>query len=255
MPIAFLVVTCLAGLVLGRILAEVAKQVSTRDGLAVTRISCAACTTRLASRRESVASWILLWGTCVTCGRRIPLRYLAVELGSAAAFLAMALRFGAVPALPAFSALAAVLVALAAIDISDRVVPRRLLGPALAWGSATLVLASATTGRWGEVRDGALGGLLAFAVFLLIAAVTRGGIGFGDVRLAGTVGVFLGWLGLPLVLLGLLWAFALAALVGLALVCTGRRAYRSTMPFVPYIAAGTLSVVLLGVPVQGLWRV
>jgi leader peptidase (prepilin peptidase)/N-methyltransferase len=73
-------------------------------------------------------------------------------------------------------------------------------------------------------------------------------MGFGDVRLAGLLGFFLGWLGLAHVALGLFLGFLFGAVLGALLLATGRRNRRQAIPFGPFLAAGAIVAVLFGHP-------
>ena len=88
--------------------------------------------------------------------------------------------------------------------------------------------------------------LVPFAALLIIHLVSPRGMGFGDVRLASILGLFLGWLSLGHVALGLFAGFALGALVGGVLILARRAERRQALPFGPFLAAGTVVTVLFG---------
>ena len=85
--------------------------------------------------------------------------------------------------------------------------------------------------------DGLLGFTLGGGLLLLVAVVSRGGMGGGDIKMAAALGLLLGW---RQVLLALFLAFALGSAVGLIMFLSRRRAWRAAIPFGPYLALGAL---------------
>ena len=75
------------------------------------------------------------------------------------------------------------------------------------------------------------------------------GMGFGDVRIAGLIGMLLGWLSIGHVLLGLFLGFLTAAVVGVGLVAVGLRTRKDNVPFGPFLALGAVLSVLFGSPI------
>ncbi|MGH9082197.1 MAG: prepilin peptidase [Acidimicrobiales bacterium] len=161
-----------------------------------------------------------------------------------------AARLGAVPQLAAYCLLGAGLVAMSSVDLGTGLVPRRILYPTLAVTAAALLAASAAAGRWGSLAGAAGGGAAAFGVFAAVWWIYPRGLGFGDVRLAGLVGMSLGWLGFRQLYIGFLAAFALGVVVGVAtLVARGTTKF----PFAPALAAGAMVGVLWGGYLGNLW--
>jgi leader peptidase (prepilin peptidase) / N-methyltransferase len=162
-----------------------------------------------------------------------------------AVLAAVAWRIGADPALPAFCYLAVAGVALAFIDAALRRLPDPITLPSYVVGTALLGLAAAVTEHGGTRFEHALIGMV--ALFLLYAAqwlVVPAQIGLGDVKLAGVLGLYLGWLGMPAWLLGVCAGFVLAAVYSAALLATRRATLRSSIPFGPFMLAGALVAVL-----------
>jgi leader peptidase (prepilin peptidase)/N-methyltransferase len=94
---------------------------------------------------------------------------------------------------------------------------------------------------------------LAFGLFAALHAMSPRWMGYGDVRLAGLLGGYLGWLGLAYVPVGLFVGFLLGALTGIALVAAKRMSRRGALPFGPFLAAGALTAVLWGEPLIAAW--
>jgi len=83
-------------------------------------------------------------------------------------------------------------------------------------------------------------------VLLAIHVAVPRGMGFGDVRLAGVIGMMLGWLGLRYLFLGLFLAFLLASVIGVALIAARLRSRKDAVPFGPFMALGAVLAVLWG---------
>ena len=237
----------LIGLVAGSFAGVVVDRVPAGGSVIRPPSHCDACGTPLrASDNIPVVSYLALRGRCHHCRSRIPLRVLVTELVTAGVFVLLAFRLPTLWALPAYCVLAAGLVALSAIDLDVRRLPTPVVYWTGAIGAAGLVLASAGSGRWTALASAAIGGAACFAVFFTIFFAVPKGMGFGDVRLATLCGVFLGWLGLRLVPLGILLGFVVAGLPAIALVVLGRATRKSQLPFGPFLAAGTLVGVCFG---------
>ena len=158
----------------------------------------------------------------------------------------MAMRFGPSPALPAFCYLAGIGVPLAVIDARCQRLPDALTLPSYPVALALLGLAALLLPGGAGHFLGALAGLaLAWGVFLLQVLIYPAGLGWGDVKLAGLLGLYLGWLGLGALVAGLFLGYLFAAAAGLALIAARRASRKSRLPFGPYLLAGTFTAILL----------
>ena len=171
-------------------------------------------------------------------------------LGTGLAFAIMALRFGPGPPLPAFCYLAGIGIPLAMIDIRCRRLPDALILPSYPVALAFLGLAALLLPGGGHHFVSALAGMaVAWALFLLQVLIYPAGLGGGDVKLSGLLGLYLGWLGLGPLAAGLFLGYAFAAVTGLALIAVKLATRRSYLAFGPFLLAGTLAAVLLsGLP-------
>jgi leader peptidase (prepilin peptidase)/N-methyltransferase len=134
--------------------------------------------------------------------------------------------------------LAAVLVAVAAIDLDLHIIPNKIVYPAAAWG-----LASALLIRLGDTPELLAWGAGALAFLLLAALAYPGGMGMGDVKLAGVMGLYLGSSVLP----ALLIAFLAGSLYGGVMMARhGVAARKMGVPFGPFLALGGLIALLVG---------
>jgi leader peptidase (prepilin peptidase)/N-methyltransferase len=238
------------GLCVGSFLNVVIHRVPQKESVVRPRSHCPSCDAAIADRDNiPVLSWLLLRGRCRSCGARISLRYPLVELGTGALFVAAAVRLGATWQLPAFCVFFASLLAISVIDLDHYIIPNRVIYPTLAVTVPLLVLAAAADGSWGLLRNAAIGGVGGFAVLLAIHVAMPRGMGFGDVRLAGVIGMMLGWLGLRYLFLGLFLGFLLASLIGIGLIAARLRTRKDAVPFGPFMAMGAVLAVLWGQPI------
>jgi leader peptidase (prepilin peptidase)/N-methyltransferase len=239
----------LLGLLVGSFLNVVIHRVPRHESVVRPRSRCPGCGTTLAERDNiPVLSWLVLRGRCRTCGEPISARYPAIELLTALVFAAVGARFGADWSVPAYLVLAAALLAVSAIDLEHFVVPNRVLLATVAVGVPLLVLAAAVDHRWDDLGTAAIGAAVAFALLLVINLVNPRGMGMGDVKLAGVLGAWLGFLDLGHVFLGLFLGFLLGSVGGILLIATGVRSRKDHIPFAPFLAAGALLAVLVGGP-------
>jgi leader peptidase (prepilin peptidase) / N-methyltransferase len=149
------------------------------------------------------------------------------------------------PDLFAFLAAAVLGVPLAAVDLASLRLPDPLVGALLAAVAVALPAAAILTGDPGRLGRAALGGALCFTLHLAAALLPGGPLGPGDVKLAGVLGLLLGWLGWPAVGLGLALPHLLNGPVAVVLLVTRRAGRRTALPFGPALLAGALLATVL----------
>lgn len=227
------------GAVIGSFLNVVIHRIPRGQSIVTPRSRCPGCATEISPRDNvPVLSWVLLRGRCRGCGEAISGRYPAVELLTAAVFAAVVAARGIGADLLALLPFAAMLVAVAAIDLEHRIVPNRILLPMAVWA----VVAGALF-RSGELPGLLAGGAGAFLFLLLAALAYPAGMGMGDVKLAGVMGLYLG----PSIAPAMLIAFVAGSLVGMAIVArAGKEARKQGVPFAPFLALGGLAGLLAG---------
>lgn len=254
--LGFVVGLCFVlGLLVGSFLNVVIHRVPRHESVVSPRSACPKCGTEITSRDNiPVVSWLLLQGRCRSCGEPISARYPLVELLTGVVFAMVGGRLGADWALPAFLVFSAGLIALSVIDLETYLLPRKVVYPTLFATAGLLLLAGAVTRDLRGLAEAAAGGLIAFAIFFAIHFVSPKGMGFGDVRLAGVIGMALGWIELPLVGVGLFLAFVLATIVGVSLMLFGGRSRKDKVPFGPFLAGGALLAVLVGQSILGFYK-
>jgi prepilin signal peptidase PulO-like enzyme (type II secretory pathway) len=164
---------------------------------------------------------------------------------AAVLLLGMGLRFGVTPVLPAFGYLAVISAPLAFIDVAVRRLPDALTLPSYPAALVLLAAAAAVTPDGSRhLVTGLIGMAAALAFFVLQVLIYPAGIGWGDVKLSGVMGLYLGWFGARAVLTGLIGGYLLAALAGLVLIAARRATRKTHIPFGPFMLAGALAVIL-----------
>ena len=240
------VVTAALGALVGLLTPRVAWRLSVEYG-EPPRSACADC------GHES-SSWVRLRVACPGCGRRLgPRPWLTTAVG-AAALGALGWAFGLDPVLPGYLAVAAVGVLLAFVDLAVLRLPDPLVGTAAALGGGVLLLISLLDWSFGPLLRALLGALVLFTVYFVIALIPGANLGFGDVKLSAVLGLMLGWLGWPAVLLGLVVPHLLNGPVALVLLVSGRAGRGTDLPLGPALLAGALVAVVIarhGLPLFG----
>lgn len=247
-------VAVLLGLCTGSFLNVVIYRLPRRESISRPPSACPGCSSQL-KRRDlvPVLSWIALRAKCRTCKTRISGRYPSVELLNAVVFGLVAARFSQLLPLAAYLVLSAGCVTLSAIDFDTKTLPTRLVYLTGALGAAPLIATAAVNhDRAGLVRA-AISGAVVATMFFITWFIAPNGIGFGDVRFAGVLAVFLGWLGFGYVFVGLTLAFVAGAVVGITLMIFGRAGRKTAVPFGPFLALGALVAILAGQPIIQWW--
>ena len=241
------VVLAVLGLLVGSLLTTVIARVPDAEPVLTPGPRCPACHAPIRGRDAvPVASWFLLRRRCRDCGAPISARYPLVEVLTAAMFVLVGASIGLTWALPAFLYLTAVSIALAVIDLDTKRLPNALTLPAYPVMAGLLLLPTLVEGSWGQLGRALLGGAGMLVFYLALALIYPAGMGMGDVKLAGTLGAGLAWLGWGPLLVGGFLAFLLGAVIGLGLMVLGRAGRRSTIPFGPFMVAGTLLGIVVG---------
>jgi len=142
----------------------------------------------------------------------------------------------------------AMAVTVSVTDLTHRLVPRQLLYGALVLLVPLLVLVSVHLDAWRPLADAAAAGLVAFAVFFAIWFFVPRGMGFGDVRLAGVIGVAVGYLGLLEAYLAFLVGFVLGLVFGLVLMVGSGSGRKTRIPFAPALCIGAAVAIVWGAP-------
>lgn len=234
------------GLLIGSFLNVVVWRVPRGESLVSPGSHCPTCDVAIRwFDNVPVVSWLLLRGRCRNCGEGISLRYPVVELVTAVLFALTAWRFmnddwtvSLVFQLIAYLYLAAISIALTLIDIEHHRLPNSIVLPSVV---VSLLLFSASAvfdGVWTNLIRATIGGLVLFAAYFLMMVVYPAGMGFGDVKLAAVLGIYLGWLGWGALVVGSFAAFVLGGIFSGLLMLAGKATRKSGIPFGPWMVAG-----------------
>lgn len=250
MTVVLTVAAGILGLLIGSFLNVVVWRVPRGESVVSPPSACPRCGHRIRPwDNVPVVSWLVLRGRCRDCAAPIAIRYPLVEAGTAVAFGAVAAWVGLSWALPAWLYLAAVSIALGLIDLEAHRLPDVIVLPSYPVALALLALGAADPGGtadWVALLHAAIGGAAFFAVYFAILVVYPAGMGFGDVKLAGVLGLYLGFVGWGALVVGWFAAFLLGGLFSLGLVAARRAGRRSSIPFGPWMLAGAWLGAVLG---------
>jgi leader peptidase (prepilin peptidase)/N-methyltransferase len=254
------------GLAIGSFLNVVAYRVPLGLSVVSPPSACPGCHSQIEPRDNvPLLSWVLLRGKCRHCAEPISPRYLVVEAITGALFVAVALAMlpavlGAATApaavsgalaLVAFLYLAAISVALSAIDIDVQKLPNRIVLPSYIVGAVLLGAAALVGGDPVALGRAAAGAGILVAFYLVLAIAKPGGMGMGDVKLAGVIGLYLGYLGWGQLVVGAMGAFILGGLFGIAVLIARRGKGGRAIPFGPWMLAGAWVGIFAGEQITG----
>lgn len=169
----------------------------------------------------------------------------AIAVVVAVVCVVLAAATGARPELVVWLVLAPVGVLLAVVDFVAHRLPDVLTLPLAAAALVLLGGAAVVPGAGGSWTSALLGSLLLGACYFVLFLLSRG-FGFGDVKLALTLGAVLGWYGWAIVLIGTFVGYLLGALYGIGLMVAGRAGRATRIPFGPFLLAGAFAGLLLG---------
>lgn len=259
MLIAATAVAGLFGLLIGSFLNVVIWRVPRDESVVRPGSSCPGCGTAILPRHNlPVLSWLLLRGRARCCGMPIRVRYPIVELVTGVAFAAVAAwaMVGTLPgwALPAFWYFAAISIALAVIDLDVHRLPDKIVLPSYPVVAALLLLPVVLD------RDGpglvpvlirvAVGGAALWLFYFLLVVIYPAGMGGGDVKLAGLLGMYLGFRGWPELVVGGAAGFALGGVLSVLLLATGVVTRKTMLPYGPFMLAGAWLAMAVADPVS-----
>lgn len=207
-----------------------------------------------------VVAWLALRGKCRSCSAPISARYPLVELGTGVFFfvvsLPLAAQLAAVQptvnaiasglALVAFLYLAAISIALSFIDIEHHRLPNAIVLPAYAVGVVLLATSCILVGDYAALLRAGVGLVAMAGGYLALAVLWKGGMGLGDVKLAGVLGLYLGYSGWGALAVGSIGAFILGGIFGLALILLHKTTRKSGIPFGPWMVLGAWVGILFG---------
>jgi leader peptidase (prepilin peptidase)/N-methyltransferase len=259
---AFVVtVAAVLGLAVGSFLNVVVWRVPRGESLVRPASHCPRCEHPIrAWDNIPVLSWLILRARCRDCGEPIAARYPLVEASTGVLFAGVAwwaLATGAIGefgsttaafvlALVAYLYLAAISIALALIDLDTQRLPNVIVLPSYLVAAVLLVTSALLAGQPERLIPAAIGMAALFVFYLVLALSYAGGMGFGDVKLAGVLGLYLGYLGFGPLAVGAFAAFLLGGVFGIVMMLARRGSRKTKIPFGPWMLAGAWVGIFIG---------
>jgi leader peptidase (prepilin peptidase)/N-methyltransferase len=231
----------LFGLLIGSFLNVVAWRLPRGESLVHPRSKCPGCATQLKPYDNvPVLSWLMLRGRCRGCREKISARYPVVEAVTAVLYvLVVAVKYDDVLQIALGLVLVTFLVPIAAIDLDHKIIPNKLTAPA-----AVLAIALVAVLDTRHLPEYLIAGFGALMFFYLPALIHNKGMGMGDVKLAGVLGLYLGRAVAPALFIALILGVVVgAAVIASKGVSDGRR---TKVPFGPFMAVGALIAFFVG---------
>ncbi len=198
---------------------------------------CTACKTPIrAYDNIPVLSYLILGGKCRACGQKFSIIYPLIEIAVALLIVAVYVRFGISWEFLIYTVVCSALVIITAIDYEHKIIPDIITLPGIVLG---LGAGSYMVGPVNSV----LGFLVGGGLFYLLAVLSRGGMGGGDIKFIAAAGALLGW---QKVLLVIILGATLGSVIGLILMIAQKKDRKSQIPFGPFLAIGTLVAIFYG---------
>ncbi|MGI6562887.1 MAG: prepilin peptidase [Clostridia bacterium] len=227
------------GLIVGSFLNVCIYRIPRKESIVIGPSHCTKCNTKLkVYDLVPIFSFLFLRGKCRYCGEKISFRYPSVELLNSLLFLLCYLHYGPVAHVIPKMILCSVLVVISFIDLDTQEIPNGAVLLIIGLGVLNILLDSSL--KWTE----SLIGFFAVSIpMLLIAMVSKGGMGGGDIKLMAAAGLFLGWKN---VLTAFFIACLIAGVLGMILILLKKRERKDKIPFGPFLAIGILISMLYG---------
>ena len=242
-PVLLLIFAALFGSVFGSFLNVCIVRMPEHRSVVWPPSACGACGRRLEwFENLPVVAWLALGGRCRTCHAPVSVRYLVVEMLTAAMFVAGMWWYGPGWLLASRLVFGCILIVLFATDLEHQLLPDAMTLPGIVIGFA---FSFVTAPGWVSSLIGLLaGGGVLLALAELYARIRHeDGLGGGDVKMLAMMGAFLGW---EQVLLALMFASFAGSAVGLSLVALGRGDMKHALPFGTFLAVGAAVVAVAG---------
>jgi len=250
--ILFIFLFAILGLVVGSFLNVCIDRLPQNKSIAYPPSHCEACQHKLAAKDLiPVFSYLRLRGRCRYCQASILRKLMWVELATGLIFaflywwcVILKPELG-IAAFGVLAFYACLFIIIFVIDLEHSLILNKVVYPTM----VVALLLSLYPWPWFSESIGmrvayaAIGGASGFVIFLLIALISRGGMGWGDVKLAALIGLATGF---PLVFVAIIMAAILGGIVAVALMIAKKRNRRQTIPFGPFLAVAAMITLLWG---------
>ncbi|MFH1781436.1 MAG: prepilin peptidase [Patescibacteria group bacterium] len=240
----FSVLIFIFGLMIGSFLNVVICRLETKEKILISRSHCPQCGAILKwFELIPILSFLIQKARCRSCGQKISWQYPVVELSTGLLFL-LAFNFFLQPIiLIYYLIIICLLIIIFVYDLKHYLIPDKIIYPAIVI-AGIFNLQPSIFNEFSIFKLSILSALGASGFFLLLVLATKGkGMGLGDVKLAFLMGLILGW---PGILLALFGAFLSGAIIGLALIFSGKKKLKSEIPFGPFLVVATVLAIFCG---------
>jgi leader peptidase (prepilin peptidase)/N-methyltransferase len=258
MDIIFAILFLLLGLVIGSFLNVCIDRLPANASIVSPPSHCPTCNQRLtAGDMIPVISYLVLKGRCHYCQNKIPLRVLIVELITGVGFLLLYLFYGPGIELALVLFYFCILVVIFFIDIEHHLILNKVVYPAavtalfvsiflpyLDFPPSIVIDEHFMDIGWASgIVSALVGGAVGFVIFVIIALVSRGGMGQGDVKMVGLIGLITGY---PLIFVSLFLAIISGGLVALFMIVARIKNRKQSIAFGPFLSIGAMGAIIWG---------
>jgi len=246
MEAGFIVIFVLLGMVVASFLNVCCDRLPARESIIYPPSHCSACQHRLSAKDLiPVFSYLWLRGRCRYCHAPIPRRLLWVEIGTAVLFGFVYWRYGLSIELAIILFYICLFIVILVIDLEHRLILNKVVYPVMVVALLLSIFFSIFFPQSEivpEIKQAVIGSGIGLVVFLLIVLISRGGMGWGDVKLAALIGLVTGYL----VIVALLMGMILGGLVAILLLGLKIKKRKEAIPFGPFLAVATIVTLLWG---------
>jgi leader peptidase (prepilin peptidase)/N-methyltransferase len=247
MEIIYTVIFAVLGLAIGSFINVCVDRLPAGQSIIKPPSHCPSCQQHLASKDlVPLFSYIWLHGHCRYCHASIPKRIFLLELSTGIIFALLYQCYGLTPRLGIMLFYASLFIVIFVIDLDHRLILNKVVYPALLIALLfALFIPQPWIVQWKVqgIANFAIGSGIGFIMLFVIALVSRGGMGWGDVKLAALIGLATGF---PLVFVAVVIAAILGGIVAVALLITKRKGRKETIPFGPFLVTASFITLLWG---------
>ena len=249
MEIVLTVIFALLGTEIGSFLNVCIDRLPAGRSLVYPPSHCEACQHRLSPKDLiPVLSYLWLRGHCRYCRVPIPRRLFWVEVGSGLLFAFTYWQYGLSVEFVVITFYCYLFIVLGVIDLEHKLILNKIVYPAVVVALIISVFLPQpgiidVSLPWPKIVNGIIGGAIGFVFLLIPAIIYRGGMGWGDIKMAGLIGLVTGF---PLVFVALLMAVILGGLVAGFLLLLKIRKRKEAIPFGPFLSLATMATLLWG---------
>ena len=230
------------GLLIGSFLNVCIYRVPRKQSIVFPASHCTKCKTELKPLDlVPVFSYCFLKGKCKYCKMKIGSKYAIIELVNAVMYLFLFMKFGFSIEFLEFAILTSLLIVITSVDLESQIIPDEFI----VFGFAVIIIFIVISVFRGnlELLNSGIGLLLGGGIFLLIAVLSNGAMGGGDIKLMALLGFWFGW---QSILLIMFLSFVLGAIISVTLLLFKIKSRKDKIPFAPFIVLATILTLFFG---------